>query len=185
MFRHARELAAAYRARDPAARSALEVLLLYPGVRALRSHRLAHWFHTHGLQLLARALSERCRRRTGIEIHPGARLGRRLVIDHGMGVVIGETAEVGDDCLIYHGVTLGGRGHGKGKRHPTVGRGVMLGAGAKLLGPITVGDGSRVAANAVVLRDVAPGETVAGVPAQSKARFQTVPAGSSGGEKAR
>lgn len=166
MFRELRETVAAYKARDPAARSALEILLLYPGVRAVRSYRKAHWLWTHNFRFLARFVSQRARRKTGIEIHPGATIGRRLVIDHGMGVVIGETAELGDDVLLYQGVTLGGTGKDQGKRHPTIGDNVLIGAGAKVLGPFTVGSGSRVAAGAVVLEAVPPDSTAVGVPAR-------------------
>jgi serine O-acetyltransferase len=160
------ESIAAYRKRDPAATSALTVLLCYPGLHAVLYHRISHRLWGYGLTLLARMLSQHARRRTGIEIHPAAQIGRRLVIDHGMGVVIGETAQVGDDVSLYHGVTLGGLSASSGKRHPTIGNGVMIGAGATLLGPIHVGDGARVGANAVVLRDVLPGETVTGTPAR-------------------
>ena len=166
MFQEARELIAAYKARDPAARSALEILLLYPGVKAVRSHRRAHWCYTHNLKFLARWISQASRRRTGIEIHPGATIGKRLVIDHGMGIVIGETAEIGDDCLIYHGVTLGGTGKDCGKRHPTIGNNVLIGTGAKLLGPFTVGDNARIAAGSVVLQSVPANATAVGVPAK-------------------
>lgn len=166
MFQEARELIAAYKARDPAARSALEILLLYPGVKAVRSHRRAHWCYTHNLKFLARWISQVSRRRTGIEIHPGATIGKRLVIDHGMGIVIGETAEIGDDCLIYHGVTLGGTGKDTGKRHPTIGNNVLIGTGAKLLGPFTVGDNARIAAGSVVLQSVPANATAVGVPAK-------------------
>ena len=166
MFQELRELVAAYKARDPAARSTAEILLLYPGIRAMRSHRRAHWCYTHGLPLLARWISQRSRRRTGIEIHPGATIGKRLVIDHGMGIVIGETAEIGDDCLIYHGVTLGGTGKDSGKRHPTIGNNVLIGTGAKVLGPFRVGDNSRIAANSVVLSEIPPNSTAVGVPAK-------------------
>ena len=166
MFKDLRETIEAYKARDPAARSSLEVLLLYPGIRAVLSHRRAHWCHMHGLKFLARLISQRSRHRTGIEIHPGAKIGKRLVIDHGMGIVIGETAEIGDDCLLYHGVTLGGTGKEGGDRHPKVGRGVMIGAGAKVLGNIRVGEGAKIGAGSVVLSDVAPFTTVAGVPAK-------------------
>ena len=166
MFNNLKEIVEAYKARDPAARSALEILLLYPGVRAVRSHRKAHWCYEHGLKFLARLISQRSRHRTGIEIHPGAKIGKRLVIDHGMGIVIGETAEIGDDCLIYHGVTLGGTGKDKGKRHPTLGNNVLVGSGAKVLGPFTVGDNARIAAGAVVLGEVPPGCTAVGVPAR-------------------
>ncbi|MBR6557025.1 MAG: serine O-acetyltransferase [Clostridia bacterium] len=166
MFKDLRELVAAYKARDPAARSTLQILLLYPGVKAVRSHRKAHWCYQHGLFFLARMISQNSRRRTGIEIHPGAKIGKRLVIDHGMGIVIGETAEIGDDCLIYHGVTLGGTGKDVGKRHPTIGNGVLIATGAKVLGPFTVGDGARIAANAVVLSEVPSEATAVGAPAR-------------------
>ena len=165
MFNYVRELVHAYQKRDPAARSALEVWLLYPGVKAVLRHRTAHWCWTHGLKFLGRAISQRTRRITGIEIHPGATVGRRLVIDHGMGVVIGETAEIGDDVLLYHGVTLGGTGKDQGKRHPTIGNNVLISCGAKVLGPFKVGDNSRIAANAVVLSEVPPNSTAVGVPA--------------------
>jgi len=166
MFRELNELIEAYKARDPAARSAWEIITLYPGVRAVRNHRKAHWCHTHGLKFLGRAISQASRRRTGIEIHPGAKIGKRLVIDHGMGIVIGETAEIGDDCLIYHGVTLGGTGKEVGKRHPTIGNNVLIGAGAKVLGPFTVGNNSRIAANSVVLSAIPDDSTAVGVPAR-------------------
>ena len=166
MFNDLRELVAAYKARDPAARSTMEVLLLYPGVQAVRSHRKAHWCYEHGFMFLARLISQGSRRRTGIEIHPGAKIGKRLVIDHGMGIVIGETAEIGDDCLIYHGVTLGGTGKDVGKRHPTIGNHVLIGTGAKVLGPITVGDNSRIAANSVVLSPIPEDCTAVGIPAK-------------------
>ena len=166
MFNNLRETIQAYKERDPAARSSLEILLLYPGVKAVRSHRRANWCYRHNLKFLARWISQASRRRTGIEIHPGATIGKRLVIDHGMGIVIGETAEIGDDCLIYHGVTLGGTGKDVGKRHPTIGNKVLIGTGAKVLGPSTIGDGSRVAANAVVLRDIPENSTAVGSPAK-------------------
>ena len=165
MFDYLRETIRAYQARDPAARSALEVYLLYPGVRAVMRHRRAHWCWTHGLKFLGRAISQRTRKKTGIEIHPGATIGRRLVIDHGMGVVIGETAEVGDDVLLYQCVTLGGTGKDQGKRHPTIGNNVLIGSGAKVLGPFKVGDNSRIASNAVVLSEVPANSTAVGVPA--------------------
>lgn len=166
MFNNLKEIVEAYKARDPAARSTLEILLLYPGVRAVRSHRKAHWCYEHGLKFMARLISQRSRHRTGIEIHPGAKIGKRLVIDHGMGIVIGETAEIGDDCLIYHGVTLGGTGKDVGKRHPTIGNNVLIGTGAKVLGPFKVGDNSRIAANSVVLSEIPPNSTAVGVPAR-------------------
>ncbi len=165
MFDYLRETIRAYQARDPAARSALEIYLLYPGVRAVMRHRRAHWCWTHGLKFLGRAISQRTRKKTGIEIHPGATIGRRLVIDHGMGVVIGETAEVGDDVLLYQCVTLGGTGKDQGKRHPTIGNNVLIGSGAKVLGPFKVGDNSRIASNAVVLSEVPANSTAVGVPA--------------------
>ena len=166
MFQDLKETVAAYKARDPAARSALQILLLYPGVKAVRSHRKAHWCYEHGFFFLARFISQRSRRRTGIEIHPGAKIGKRLVIDHGMGVVIGETAEIGDDCLIYHGVTLGGTGKDCGKRHPTIGNNVLIATGAKVLGPFRVGNNVRIAANAVVLSEIPDDATAVGVPAR-------------------
>lgn len=166
MFAYLRELIHAYQARDPAARSAFEVWLYYPGVKAVMSWRRAHWFWSHGLKFLARGISQSARRRTGIEIHPGATIGHRLVIDHGMGVVIGETAELGDDVLLYQGVTLGGTGKDQGKRHPTIGNNVLIGSGAKVLGPFRVGDNSRIAAGAVVLSEVPPNATAVGVPAR-------------------
>ena len=166
MFKDPKETIDAYLARDPAAQSALEVLLLYPGVKAVRSHRRAHWFYEHDMKFIARLISQMSRRRTGIEIHPGAKIGKRLVIDHGMGIVIGETAEIGDDCLIYHGVTLGGTGKDSGKRHPTIGNNVLIGTGAKVLGPFKVGDNSRIAANSVVLGEIPPDSTAVGVPAR-------------------
>lgn len=154
----------AYRKNDPAAHSAAEILLLYNGLHATIDYRIAHWLHTHGLRFLARSVSQWSKIWTGIEIHPAAKIGRRLVIDHGTGIVIGETAELGDDCLLYQGVTLGGTGKDIGKRHPTLGNNVMVGAGAKVLGPFRVGDNARIAANSVVLREVPPNATVVGVP---------------------
>jgi len=165
MFRHLTETLKAYQQRDPAARSKLEILLLYPGVHAILYHRFAHFLFMHDLHFLARAVSQWSRFWTGVEIHPGAVIGRRFVIDHGMGIVIGETTQVGDDVLIYQGVTLGGTGKHKGKRHPTIGNNVMIGSGAKVLGPFTVGDNSRIASNAVVLTEVPPEATAVGVPA--------------------
>ena len=156
--------------RDPAARSSLEVAILYPGVHALWSHRLAHrmWTKLPALRFFARLLSEIARSLTGVEIHPGAVLGRRFFIDHGMGVVIGETAVVGDDVLMFHTSTLGGRSMTKGKRHPTVGDRVVIGAGAKILGPILIGDDVQIGANAVVVKDVEPGSVVVGVPGKAR-----------------
>lgn len=163
---HLIETLGAYQARDPAARSKLEVFLLYPGVHATINHRIAHWFYRHNCRFMARLVSQWSRFWTGIEIHPGAIIGRRFVIDHGMGIVIGETAEVGDDVLIYQGATLGGTGKDQGKRHPTIGNNVLIGSGAKILGPFKVGDGSRIAANAVVLSEVPENATAVGVPAR-------------------
>ena len=166
MFKGLMETLEAYQRRDPAARSKLEVLLLYQGVHAILFHRVAHWLYRHKWMFLARLVSQISRHVTGIEIHPGAKIGRRLVIDHGMGIVIGETAEIGDDCLIYHGVTLGGTGKDQGKRHPTIGNNVLISCGAKVLGPFTVGDNARIAANAVVLSEVPEDATAVGIPAQ-------------------
>ena len=166
MIKQLNELLRAYLARDPAARSRLEVLLLYPGVTAVIYHRMAHWLYRHKLKFLARVLSQWSRFLTGIEIHPGAKIGKRLVIDHGSGIVIGETAEIGDDVLLYQGCTLGGTGKERGKRHPTVGNHVMIGCGAKVLGGITIGDHARIAAGAVVLGDVPRESTAVGVPAR-------------------
>lgn len=157
---------AAVRERDPAARSAIEILLLYPGMKAIRMYRRAHWFYKHKCFFLARLISQRAARKTGIEIHPGAKIGKGLFIDHGTGVVIGETAEIGENCTIYQGVTLGGTGKDHGKRHPTLGNNVMVGAGAKVLGPFKVGDNSRIAAGAVVLSEVPENSTAVGVPAR-------------------
>ena len=153
-------------ARDPAARSRAEVLLCYPGVKALYWHRIAHRLYLHRHTLLARWISARTRRKTGIEIHPGAQIGRRVFIDHGAGVVIGEAAEVGDDVMLYQGVTLGGTGKDHGKRHPTVGDRVVVGAGAKILGPVWIGDDAQIGANAVVVKDVPAGAVAVGVPAK-------------------
>jgi len=165
-FMFLRETVRTYRERDPAARSSLEVLLCYPGLHAVIWHRLSHALWESHLYLLARFSSHIARWLTGIEIHPAARLGRRLVIDHGMGVVIGETAEVGDDCYFYHQVTLGVARTMGGKRHPTIGNGVIIGAGAKVLGPITVGDNARIGSNAVVVDPVPGDTTVVGIPAR-------------------
>ena len=154
----------AYKKNDPAARSAAEILLLYNGLHATIHYRIAHWLHLHHCRFLARWISQLSKFFTGIEIHPGATIGRRLVIDHGTGIVIGETTEIGDDCLLYQGVTLGGTGKDVGKRHPTIGNNVMVGSGAKVLGPIKVGNNARIAANAVVLREVPANATVVGVP---------------------
>ena len=166
MFQSLSELLGAYQKRDPAARSKLEIFLLYPGVHAVLFHRVSHWMWKHHLRFLARLNSQLARHITGIEIHPGAKIGKRLVIDHGMGIVIGETAEIGDDCLLYQGVTLGGTGKETAKRHPTIGNNVLVGSGAKVLGPFKVGDNSRVAANSVVLREIPENSTAVGSPAR-------------------
>lgn len=155
----------AYKDYDPAARSKLEIAILYPGPKALFFHRIAHALYQSQLFFLARAVSELSRWLTGIEIHPGAKIGQRLVIDHGMGVVIGETAEIGDDCIIFHGVTLGGTKFDPIKRHPTVGNRVLIGTGAKVLGPILIGDDVKIGANAVVSKNVEAGKTAVGNPA--------------------
>lgn len=160
------ELIRAYKSYDPAAKSFLEIALLYPGPKAIFFHRLSHFFYRMGLFFIARFFCETGRFLTGIEIHPGAKLGRRLVIDHGMGIVVGETAEVGDDCLIFQGVTLGGVSFEQKKRHPTLGNKVVIGSGAKVLGPITLGDGAKVGANSVVTKSVPAGATVVGIPAK-------------------
>ena len=164
MFDRLRDDVASVFERDPAARTTWEVLTCYPGLHALYMHRLASWLWRHGLRWFGRFTSHIGRMVTGIEIHPGAQIGRRVFIDHGMGVVIGETAEVGDGVTLYHGVTLGGTSWGKGKRHPTLGKGVVIGAGAKVLGPITIGDGAKIGSNAVVVKDVPANATVVGVP---------------------
>ncbi len=159
-----KETIEAYQRNDPAARSKFEVFWLYNGLHAIMYHRVAHWLFTHHMKFLGRWVSQIARRRTGVEIHPAAKIGRRLVIDHGMGIVIGATAEIGDDCLFYQGVTLGGTGAARGKRHPTIGNNVMIGCGAKVLGPFKVGDNARIAANSVVLNEVPANSTVVGVP---------------------
>ena len=164
MFDRLRDDIASVFERDPAARSTWEVLTCYPGLHALYIHKLANWLWRHGLRWLGRVTSHIGRFLTGVEIHPGARIGRRVFIDHGMGVVIGETAEIGDDVTLYHGVTLGGTSWAKGKRHPTLGKGVVIGTGAKVLGPIMIGEGAKIGSNAVVVKDVPPNATVVGVP---------------------
>ncbi len=166
MFSLMREDIACVFERDPAARTTWEVLTCYPGLHALTLHRCAHWLWGQRLRWMARFVSHLVRWLTGIEIHPGATIGRRVFIDHGMGVVIGETAVIGDDCTLYHGVTLGGTSWNKGKRHPTLEPGVVIGAGAKVLGPITVGKGAKIGSNAVVVRDVPPGAVAVGIPAR-------------------
>ena len=164
MFNSYKEDLRSFMEHDPAARSPIEIALLYPGFKALRSHKKAHWFLKHNMPFIARFISQRTAHKTGIEIHPGATIGKRVVIDHGAGIVIGETTEIGDDVMIYQGVTLGGTGKDIGKRHPTIESGVMIGSGAKVLGPITVGRNAKVAAGAVVVKDVEPNSTVVGVP---------------------
>lgn len=166
MFKGIKEDIQSFIDHDPAAHNPLEIVLLYPGFKALRAHKRAQWFLNHNMPFLARAISQKSARKTGIEIHPGAKIGRRVCIDHGTGIVIGETAEVGDDVMIYQGVTLGGTGKDVGKRHPTIESGVMIGAGAKVLGPITIGKNAKVAAGAVVVKDVEPNCTVVGVPGE-------------------
>lgn len=164
MFDSYKEDIKSFMEHDPAARSPIEIVLLYPGFKALRNHKKAHWLLKHNMPFLARLVSQRSARKTGIEIHPGATIGRRVCIDHGNGIVIGETCEIGDDVMIYQGVTLGGTGKDIGKRHPTIESGVMIGSGARVLGPITVGRNAKVAAGAVVVKDVEPNSTVVGVP---------------------
>ena len=164
MFERMREDIQSVFHRDPAARNAFEVLTCYPGLHAVWIHRLSHWLWAHEWKWLARMSSNLGRWLTGVEIHPGARIGRRFFIDHGMGIVIGETAEIGDDVTLYHGVTLGGTSWNKGKRHPTLEDGVIVGAGAKILGPFTVGAGAKIGSNAVVTREVPPGATAVGIP---------------------
>jgi len=166
MFARLKEDIACVFERDPAARTIWEVVSCYPGLHALTLHRASHWLWRQRMRWLARFLSHFTRWLTGIEIHPGATIGRRVFIDHGMGVVIGETAEIHDECTLYHGVTLGGTSWNKGKRHPTLERGVVVGAGAKVLGPITIREGAKVGSNAVVVRDVPPGATAVGIPAR-------------------
>ena len=166
MLNEIKDDVAAFRQRDPAAKSDIEIILLYSGFHAILAYRVAHKLYISGHTFSARALSQIARLFTGIEIHPGATIGKRLVIDHGMGVVIGETAEIGDDCTIYQGVTLGGTGKDLGKRHPTLGNGVLVGAGAKVLGPILIEDKSKIAANAVVLKHIASNSTAVGIPAR-------------------
>jgi len=170
-----REDIAAARRRDPAARSGVEVALLYPGLHAIWAHRVWHAMWRRRIRLLARAGSQVTRWLTGIEIHPGAQIGRRFFIDHGMGVVIGETAEIGDDVMLYHGVTLGGRSLAKEKRHPTLGNRVTVGAGAKVLGPVVIGDDSAIGANAVVTHDVPEDSIATGIPATVRSRKKHEP----------
>ncbi|MDD6154514.1 MAG: serine O-acetyltransferase [Eubacteriales bacterium] len=157
--------------KDPAARNRLEVLLCYPGVWALIWHKPAHWMYNHHMKLMARMLSQHIRKTTGVEIHPGAKIGRRCMIDHGMGIVIGETTEIGDDCLLYQNVTLGGTGKDVGKRHPTLGNRVIVSSGAKVLGPFKVGDDVKIGAGSVVLKEIPNGCTVVGVPGRVVRRY--------------
>ena len=164
MFNSFKEDVKSFMNHDPAARNPFEIIFLYPGFKALRSHKKAHWFYKHNMMFTARFISQRSAHKTGIEIHPGAVIGKRVCIDHGNGIVIGETTEIGDDVMIYQGVTLGGTGKDVGKRHPTIESGVMIGSGAKVLGPITIGKNAKVAAGAVVVRDVEPNSTVVGIP---------------------
>lgn len=166
MFNHLKEDISIVFERDPAARTHWEILTTYPGVHALLMHRLSHWLWSQRLYWFARFNSHVARWLTGIEIHPGATIGRRVFIDHGMGIVVGETAVIGDDCTLYHGVTLGGTSWNKGKRHPTLENGVVIGAGAKVLGPITVGAGAKIGSNAVVVKDVPANATAVGIPAR-------------------
>ena len=170
MLGNVADLINAYKRYDPAAKSRLEIFFLYAGPKAVALHRVAHFLYRVNLFFLARLVGEFSRLLTGIEIHPGAKIGRRLVIDHGVGVVIGETAVVGDDCIIFHGTTLGGVKFDRVKRHPTVGNRVLIGAGAKVLGPITLGDDSRIGANVVILEDVPPGGRVSVAPPQISIR---------------
>ncbi|MDE6593196.1 MAG: serine O-acetyltransferase [Oscillospiraceae bacterium] len=166
LIKHFKEDIRSVKRRDPAAKNTLEIILTYSGLHAVAAYRVSHYFYKKKMYLTARAISQIARFFTGIEIHPGAKIGKGLFIDHGMGVVIGETTEIGDNCLIYQGVTLGGTGKDKGKRHPTLGNNVMVGAGARVLGPFKVGDNSKIAANAVVLESVPPNSTAVGVPAR-------------------
>ena len=166
LFDRLREDIQTVKDRDPAATSVLEILFLYPGLKAIRRHRVAHWFFKHNMKFIARVISQQTVKMTNIEIHPGATIGRRFFIDHGTGVVIGETTEIGDDVTIYQGVTLGGTGKDTGKRHPTIGNHVMIGSGAKVLGPLVVGDNSNIASGAVVLDNIPSDSTAVGVPAR-------------------
>lgn len=173
MFNNIKEEINNIKERDPAATSSAQVFFLYSGFSAVMWHRVAHWFYKRKHYFIARYISQRTRHKTGIEIHPGATIGKRFFIDHGMGVVIGETTEIGDDCTIYQGVTLGGTGKDTGKRHPTLGNNVMVGAGAKVLGPFKVGDNSKIAAGAVVLSEVPPNSTAVGIPAKVVKKAET------------
>lgn len=171
MFKNLRYDIASVKRNDPAARGTLEIVLLYPSIHALIFHRWAHWLFKNKCIFLARLISQISRFFTGIEIHPGAKIGKGVFIDHGMGVVIGETAEVGNNVLIYHGVTLGGTGKDKGKRHPTVGNNVIIGSGAKVLGPIVIEDNVKIGANSIVLKNVPNGYTAVGIPATNKGKL--------------
>ena len=166
MFKQLKEDIACVKDRDPAARSAIEILFLYPGLKAIRMHRLANRFYKRKMFFAARWISQRASKKTGIEIHPAVQIGKRFFIDHGTGVVIGETTVIGDDVTVYQGVTLGGTGKDTGKRHPTIGNNVMIGAGAKVLGPLEIGDNTKIASGAVVLHDIPPNSTAVGVPAR-------------------
>ena len=170
MFNQLKEDIACVKSRDPAARSVFEILFLYPGLKAIRMHRKAYWFYHHKFYFIARWISQRASRKTGIEIHPAAQIGKRFFIDHGTGVVIGETAIIGDDVTLYQGVTLGGTGKDTGKRHPTICDNVMIGSGAKILGPIVIGENSRVGAGAVVVNDIPANSTAIGIPARAVKR---------------
>ena len=166
MLKEIKEYIQSIKERDPAAKSSIEVFLLYPGFRAVIHYKVAHWFYKRNMFFIARYISNRARHKTGIEIHPGAKIGKNLFIDHGMGVVIGETAEIGHNCTIYQGVTLGGTGKDVGKRHPTLGNNIVVGTGAKILGPFTIGDNSKIAAGAVVLSAIPDNSTAVGIPAR-------------------
>lgn len=166
MFRQIKEDIACVKARDPAATSLAEILFLYPGLKAIRMHRRANFFYRHNMHFIARWISQRCSRKTGVEIHPAAKIGKGFFIDHGTGVVIGETTIIGDNVTLYQGVTLGGTGKETGKRHPTLGSNIMVGSGAKILGSVTIGDNCRIAAGAVVLNDIPANSTAVGVPAR-------------------
>ena len=170
MFNQLKEDIACVKSRDPAARSVFEILFLYPGLKAIRMHRKAYWFYHHKFYFIARWISQRASRITGIEIHPAAQIGKRFFIDHGTGVVIGETAIIGDDVTLYQGVTLGGTGKDTGKRHPTICDNVMIGSGAKILGPIVIGENCRVGAGAVVVNDIPANSTAIGIPARAVKR---------------
>ncbi len=166
LVKRIKEDIASVRERDPAATSVLEILFLYPGLKAVRMHRRANWFYRHKMHFIARWISQRCSMKTGIEIHPAAKIGKNFFIDHGTGVVIGETTVIGDNVILYQGVTLGGTGKETGKRHPTLGNNIMVGAGAKILGSVTIGDNTKIAAGAVVLNDIPENSTAVGAPAK-------------------